>query len=128
MTDERAKLGPMLYINSTTSIYGESSILRYLNRLTKSPLESLQSNDWIDNCTNLLVNQANKSTYLNTLNKFFLDTKSKFLSAKDKPELADYYNWSVVKSLALKTDQQGVQEWMLRLEATDSIFKLVNKI
>lgn len=128
VTDESAKLGPMLYVNSTTSIYGESSILRHLNRLAKSPLESMASCDWMDNCTNLFVSQADKNAYMTHLSKYLVDTKSKFLSSNNKPELADYYNWSAIKSSSLKTSQPGVKEWMLRLEETDSIFKLVNKI
>jgi len=121
-------LGPEMVLANASSIYGEANILRYLNRLFKSTSNlGPRSSDWIDKCTNQLVQKGNKE-YLINLNRKFMSEKSKFLVSNDKPGLEDYYNWSAVKNSSLQINSfAGIKEWFSRLEASDIFVKLVNE-
>lgn len=118
-------LGPVLLLNSTTKLYGEASIIRFISKLLKSPKESLSSNDWIDRCTNNFLKEAT-GEYLNSLSTYFSD-KSKFLSATDVPDVADFYNWSRVIDLKSQLTPQ-VNEWITRVESNDQFIKLLKTV
>lgn len=118
-------LGPVLLLNSTTKLYGEASILRFLNKLLKSQKESLSSNDWIDRCSNNFLKDSN-GEHLKTLSTYF-SSKTKFLSATDVPDVADIYNWSrVMDSKSQRTPQ--VNEWIQRVESNDQFIKLLKAV
>ena len=118
-------LGPVLLLNSTTKLYGEASIIRFISKLLKSPKESLSSNDWIDRCTNNFLKEAT-GEHLNSLSTYFSD-KSKFLSATDVPDVADFYNWSRVIDLKSQLTPQ-VNEWITRVESNDQFIKLLKTV
>ena len=118
-------LGPLLLLNSTTKLYGEASIIRFISKLLKSPKESLSSNDWIDRCTNNFLKEST-GEHLNSLSTYFSD-KSKFLSATDVPDVADFYNWSRVIDLKSQLTPQ-VNEWITRVESNDQFIKLLKTV
>lgn len=127
---QNENLGPVMLLNNKTQIYGEAAILRYLNRFFKSSTnESFQSNDWMDKCTNELV-QGDGLKYLSNLNENLIKSKDKFLASNDKPGLADYYNWASIKRMSSKVSKDkltGINSWMQRLEETDLFIKLLNQ-
>jgi len=121
-------LGPEMVVVNTSSIYGEANILRYLNRLFRgaSNLGS-QSNDWIDKCTNQLVQKRSRD-YLTYLNSKLTSGNSKFLVSGDKPGIEDYYNWSAIRSSGFEIKNlAGIKEWFGRLEASDMFIRLLNE-
>ena len=120
-------LGPVLMLNSSIKIYGESNIARYMNRLIQSSLTNThQTEEWIDKCRNDVRTNANK--YFSQLNKH-LSTSVAFLSATEQPNIADYYNWSMIKQSNVKpnADWTALNQWLKRLQESDSFILLLSK-
>ena len=121
---ESESLGPVLMLNSSTKIYGESNIGRYMNRLIESGLtNTIQTEEWIDKCRNDLGTNVNK--HLTRLNER-LSTVD-FLSATERPNIADYYNWSMIKQSNVKFNAEwtALNQWLKRLEESDSFILLL---
>jgi len=124
---ESEALGPVLNLNSTTKIYGESNIVRFLNRLTGCESNS-QSDNWMDKCTNcLLLSRSNTASYLTALNKFL--ESAKFLSSNSQPDVADYYNWSIIKQLKCNLNNlSNLSEWVRRIEGQLPLIQSINSL
>ena len=127
---ENNNLGPVLNLNSTTKIYGEANIARYLNRLAESSEVLYQiDSDWIDICTNELLIGPKHENYLLRLNKY-LET-AKHLSSSLQPSFCDIYNWSVIKQVSNQVETKNLNslnDWIKRIEEANIIVKLINKI
>ena len=123
-------LGPVLNLNSTTKIYGEANIARYLNRLAEpSEVLSQVESDWIDMCTNEILTAPKHGNYLLRLNKYF--ETAKFFSSSQQPSVCDIYNWSVIKQGTSQVETKkfnSLNDWIKRVEEASVIVKLINKI
>ncbi len=118
-------LGPVLNLNSTTKIYGESNIVRFLNRLSGCE-SNVQIDNWMDKCTNsLLLSRSNTTNYLTSLSKFL--ESAKFLSNNGQPGVADFYNWSIIKQLKCNLNNlSSLSEWVRRIEGQQPLIQLIN--
>lgn len=129
MTDE--KLGPVLILNSTTKIYGESNIIRFLHRLydTKQSLD--RDLDVMDQCTNELVIKQQQPLYLTNLNTLLNKSSRRYLTFGEQPGDADLYVWSVLKQQKNQVDGNKfnkVMAWMQIVEASLPMAQMISSL
>jgi len=119
-------LSPMLIIDSKSSVYGESNIVRYLYRLiqTNSALE--KDLDAMDKCSNQLIFSQQHESYLAILNKSI--EPGKFISFGERAGMADLYIWSILKQTGFKDAKkfQSIFEWMNLVENSFPMLQMLN--
>ena len=127
-------------VDTKTRVYGESNIVRYLNRLgeqqCKQPSAIAERDaDLMDKCTNdLLSHSQPTASYLSALDTF-LSTNSdgkitKYLSLGEKAGTADLYVWSVLRQAFAATQSDAhkfanVSSWMKRVEGSDPMVQML---
>lgn len=129
MDDE--KLGPALALDTKTTVYGESNILRYFNRLGQAAKSSMpeRDSDLMDKCTNELRFQSQPaSAYLATLDGYLTDSNNKFLSFGEKAGVADLYVWSALRQVLGQVDAKkfgNVASWMRLVEGSQPMLQML---
>ena len=122
---------PSMNLDSSKSstVYGESNILRFLSRLLQdqSYEKSLSSvhlvDDLIDSCSNQLKNSKDaklNSSFLKSLNEIL--KKSKFLVLDNSVTVADIYVWSVLKQRSkddISKNFKSVGQWLYNIESIE---------
>lgn len=125
---EDQQLGPALALDTKTTIYGESNILRYFNRLGNSTVSSMfeRDSDLMDKCTNELHFQTDKATtYLCQLDKN-LGNDGKFLAFGEKAGLVDLYVWSMLRQAKVDTKKlTNVASWMKLVEGSQPMLQMI---
>lgn len=131
MDDE--KLGPALALNTKSTVYGESNILRYLNRLGQSGKSSMpeRDSDLMDQCTNELRFQSQPTTaYLTGLDGYLGNKANvgKYLSFGERAGVADLYVWSVLRQMRSQVDAKkfaNVASWMRLVEGSQPMLQML---
>lgn len=126
VTDE--SLGPHLILNSTTSIFGESNITRYLSHLCQTKSIEMDQ-DSMDKCTNSMLITQTQLPYLAELNKSIV--ADKFVSFGERAGMADFYIWSVVRQMMPKFDGKKfsmVVKWMLLVEGSCPMLQMLGEL
>lgn len=127
LTDE--KLGSVLILNSTTKIYGESNIIRFLHRLCNTNPSLDRDLDIMDQCTNELLIKQQQNTYLTYLNNLLTKSSRRYLTFGEEAGSADFYVWSVLKQQKNKIDEKKfgkVVEWMKIVEASLPMAQMIS--
>ena len=127
MSDD--KLGAVLTLNSTTKIYGESNIIRFMHRLYDTKPQLDRDLDVMDQCTNELVIKQQQTKYLTQLNTLFGKSSRRYLAFGEQPGDADFYVWSVLKQMKSRVDEKKfgkVTEWMKVVEASIPMAQMIS--
>lgn len=125
------KLAPILVLSTKTKIYGESNIVRFINRLVETKPVVSRDLDLMDKCTNELIFMSKQDKYLGDLNKYIQENSGKFLTSGEKSTMVDFYLWSVLKQLKLSVDEKKfakVTEWMKLVELSCPMLKMLNSM
>jgi len=123
------KLGAVLTLNSTTKIYGESNIIRFMHRLYDTKPQLDRDLDVMDQCTNELVIKQQQTNYLTQLNTLFGKSSRRYLAFGEQPGDADFYVWSVLKQMKSRVDEKKfgkVTEWMKVVEASIPMAQMIS--
>lgn len=127
--EKNEALGPVYTLNQKSKIFGESSILRYMNTLMQSK-PALQERDFdlMNKCTNeFLINTNQQGSYLKYLNNYL--ENNKFLSVGEKPAMTDLYVWSVLKQSKQTINKfVKVSEWMKLVTASFPVAQMLNEV
>lgn len=130
MDDE--KLGPALALDTKTTVYGESNILRYFNRLGQAAKSSMpeRDSDLMDKCTNELRFQSQPtSAYLAGLDGYLGNNENnKYLSFGEKAGVADLYVWSALRQVLGQVDAKkfgNVASWMRLVEGSQPMLQML---
>ena len=130
-----------MHLNSFKSspIYGESNVLRFLNRLLlqQGKENQLKSNqialvdDLIDSCTNELKNSKDarlNASFLKNLNDRL--NNSKFLVLPNSVTIADIYIWSILKQKSTGSYEnfRNLTQWLNNIQSIDlfQLFQCLN--
>jgi len=120
-----------LSINSKSSIYGESNIVRYLNRLLESRPALERDLDVMDKCSNELLFSQQKQRqdlYLTGLNRSV--GSGKFVSFGERAGMADFYVWSVLKQTSSFDAKKfaAIGQWMNLVESSSPMLQMLNEL